>query len=278
MKLCRNPPKEAPLFKAVSDNDMAALEKCLAKGADPNERDIYGRSAMDKAIWDGSIPFVKRLINARVKLNKLGPDGLSYLERAVRGKQWEIARLLLDAGALTNPPGNRFEDAIYSAIQYAEPEFLKLLVTKGSDPKHPGYLHSAVRTKRLEIVQFFLDQGADVNQLDFNGWTPLFWALFTPPPPSASFAMRVLRPRIKSGIKFIITPPPTPAHLVQIIKLLIEHGADVNHRDNSGRTPMKITRYKSLGNVLIEAGAKSSTRSTAADSRKRKRAKSRRSK
>jgi ankyrin repeat protein len=278
MKTRRRPPKETPLYKAVNDQNMAAVDKCLVKGADPNERDIYGRSAMDKAIWSGSIPFVKRLIKARVNLNRVGPDGLSYLERAVRGKQWEIARLLLDAGALTNPPGNRFEDAIYSAIQDADFEFLKLLVMNGSDPKHAGYLHSAVRTKRLEIVQFFLDQGADVNQLDFNGWTPLFWAVFTPPPPSVSFAMRVLRPRIKTGIKFIITPPPNPAHLIQIVKQLIDHGADVNHKDNSGRTPLKVTRYESLAKVLIDAGAKSSTRPSTAGSRKRKRPTSKRSK
>jgi ankyrin repeat protein len=271
MKIRSKSLKETPLFKAVNDQNMAALEKLLAKGADPNERDIYGRSAMDQAIWSASVPFVKRLIKARVKLNKVGPDGLSFLERTVRGKQWEIARLLLDAGALTNPPGNRFEDAIYSAIHDADPEFLKLLVSKGSDPKHPGYLHSAVKSKRLEIVQFFLDHGADANQLDFNGWTPLFWAVFIPPPPSASFAMRVLRPHIKSGIKFIITPPPNPAHLIQIIKLLIKHGADVNHKDNSGRTALKITRYKSLAKVLIDAGAKSARRSSSLRNRKSKR-------
>ena len=40
------------------------------------------------------------------------------------------------------------------------------------------------------------------------------------------------------------------------IRLLLDRGADVNHRDSDGRTPLAHTWWLSVARMLIDAGAR----------------------
>ncbi len=78
-----------------------------------------------------------------------------------------------------------------------------------------------------QVTQFLLDNGADVNARDEDGWTALMWA--------STYNSR------------------------QVIQLLIDKGADVNTKDNNyGRTPLKqayINNRSDVAQLLIDNGA-----------------------
>ena len=67
-------------------------------------------------------------------------------------------------------------------------------------------LRNAAKSGDINAVRTLLDKGADVNEKDGVGGTPLFWA-------------------VREG------------H-TELAKLLIERGADVNKRDNAGWGPL----------------------------------------
>ncbi|MBA3954687.1 ankyrin repeat domain-containing protein [Candidatus Dependentiae bacterium] len=87
-------------------------------------------------------------------------------------------------------------------------------------------LTDAVQSNNKEKVEQLLAQGADINEYDHFGFTPIYWAA------------------IKSN--------------TEMLQLLIEKGADFNKPNNFGTTPLHWGAYKSrtkLGKLLIQAGA-----------------------
>lgn len=256
----RRPPRlrgVPALIEAVSKQDMAGVEKWLSEGGDVNARDRRGRSPMSKAIELGAIPLVRKLVEAGMDLNKVSPDGTSFLESALRAEEWEIAKLLLQSGAVSNPPGNRVGDPINSAIYSDDVALIEQLVANGSNHKEPGVLLAAAAAKRLNVIQYLLSQGANPNATDGTGWTPLLWVLFDPRRKN----QKVIGPTMVSA--------PKPEVVESIVRLLINHGADVNHADEQGRTPLSLSKSKVISSLLIKAGARCAPASPRAQSKKR---------
>ena len=94
-----------------------------------------------------------------------------------------------------------------------------------------GELHMAAQysygDNGFDKVKLLVSKGADVNEKDYNGETPLM-----------------------AGVQSADKP-------VEITKYLIEKGADVNAKDNKGRTALMMASSKSFPptvKVLIESG------------------------
>ncbi|HUU20210.1 MAG TPA: ankyrin repeat domain-containing protein [Sedimentisphaerales bacterium] len=91
-------------------------------------------------------------------------------------------------------------------------------------------LHLASSKGHIEIVEFLLNHGADIELEIFNGETPLMLA--------AQYA--------RHGQQY------------ETIKTLLEHGAKVNHKDENGRTALHDAAMysgKEVINLLISYGA-----------------------
>ena len=88
------------------------------------------------------------------------------------------------------------------------------------------HLHSAASNGELGFVRFLINNRADINATEnVNGWTPLHGA--------------VLNATKFSGLDGY------PIYGIEIIKLLIENGADVNVKGKDGWTPFDFARlYK----------------------------------
>jgi ankyrin repeat protein len=83
-------------------------------------------------------------------------------------------------------------------------------------PKH--YLMLAIETEKVEIVQSLIEAGADVNQTDEDGWTPIMYA--------------------------------TLEGYFDIVKILIEAGADVNSESSSGEYALYIANYSNHQEIV----------------------------
>jgi len=102
-------------------------------------------------------------------------------------------------------------------------------------------LHLAAAAMRLGSIKILLDSLADPNAANRRGATPLFYAC-DPRPTSRRW---------------------TPAVQAEVIAVLVQHGADVNHSDRGGATALhRAVRARSASAVrqLLKFGARTGSR------------------
>jgi len=104
---------------------------------------------------------------------------------------------------------------------------LMTIVTACSDPDQPSIsLYLAVQRGDIDQIQRHIHWGADINEVDPDGYRPL---------------------HVAAAMGEII-----------IVKLLLKHGAEVNSPDNSGHTPIQVALLSGrtqLADLLLKHGA-----------------------
>ncbi|MFO0892763.1 MAG: ankyrin repeat domain-containing protein [Isosphaeraceae bacterium] len=128
---------------------------------------------------------------------------------------------------------------------------------KSTGPRLERALFAALRRHQMDRVRELLERGADVNQRDEDGSTPLDYAISDddlPPELVGELLDRGAKPDAtdEEGTTALMVAP-TP-----LLPLLIAHGANVNARDRAGGTP--LIQAASLGDVkrleiLLDHGA-----------------------
>ena len=94
------PELENRLLGAAGEGDTECVRTLLAAGADINEVDENGRTALMMASDYGHAPVVRLLIEAGADLEKADKGGDTALEIACRERSFDCIHLLLEAGAV----------------------------------------------------------------------------------------------------------------------------------------------------------------------------------
>jgi uncharacterized protein len=212
-----------PLHFAAREGDLESAKLLVAAGADVNAIAGDGKDALGLAIFNGNYDVASYLIDSKSNVNKADTQGFTPLFWAVDRRNMETApnfpwmvtadplplvRKLLDAGAnpnaiVNNTPRARmragsprivFATALMRAAFSADLELCRLLLAHGADPKIKssdgetmieaaaslgfiqGYSKGKTPAERLEVVKLFVGLGADVNDADDYGITPLMVA------------------------------------------------------------------------------------------------------
>ncbi len=212
-----------PLMFAAREGDVESARLLVAAGADVNAIAGDGKDALGLAVFNGNYDFASFLIDRGAKVNQADAQRFTPLFWAVDRRNMETApnfpwmvtadplalvRKLLDAGAdpnalVDNTPRARmragsprivFATALMRAAFSADLELVKLLLSHGADSRVmsrdgetmveaaaglgfiQGYNKGRSAAERLEVVKLFVDLGADVNQADDYGITPLMVA------------------------------------------------------------------------------------------------------
>lgn len=114
-------------------------------------------------------------------------------------------------------------------------------------------LHWAVKRGHPEIVTYLLESEADVNILDKQNKTPLYWA-----PDENTVQLLINR---GACVDCQDTNGKTPLHWItdeKIVPLLIRAGADVDAKDNEGKNALQWaagTGHHKVAQALIKAGS-----------------------
>jgi hypothetical protein len=161
------------------------------------------------------------------------------LKAAEAGDVGKIEKLVA-RGEDINARDKRGRPALHLAIWKGHSDAARLLIERGADVEArdvakgalvggqtPLHLLCRVTATSAGLVRALLCKGADVNARDSRGWTPLMWAA-------------------ASGHG-------------KIVKLLIEHAADVNlrdtHENNEGHTALMHTYHLGIIKLLLRHGA-----------------------
>lgn len=213
------------LHVAASLGDVAMARALLESGADPDLADRTGETALFIAARENDLELAELLIDSGAAVGRREPVyDQSALHVAARESSVDVARVLLahgaDVGAVTKTgetptvrmPGDNAGSKGVGIIRGGWPE-------RGMRYAIPGTktaLLYATRAGNLAMVDLLLAAGADIEQTDANGITPLLNAIL-----NASVASR-----------------GAPTEHFEIARRLIDLGADVNAPDWYGETPL----------------------------------------
>lgn len=243
--------KLSDLQDFLSKNRWEVIDKLIQDDAGNNILSQYEGFILTHAALSGKINVVKFYLDRGTDINKRLASGFTVLNLAVRAGQTELARYLINEGADLYSQTDEEMTPIMFAVLHNRPEIEILLLEKGvskdaftetirgdiqavkaylvEDPNlisqyrgHFSLLHWAAYKGHYHLVEMLIKKSADVNGHKEYA-TPLFWAV------------RYNR--------------------VDIAKLLVDNGADVNLKNTKGQTVLFISARLKITKFLLENGA-----------------------
>jgi ankyrin repeat protein len=229
-----------PLMFAAREGDVEMARVLVTSRADIDAGAGDGKTALALAIFNGNYEVAAYLVDSKADVNKADAQRFTPLFWAVDRRNMETApnfpwmvtadplpliRKLLDAGASPNAIVNNTPRA---RMREGSPRIVFATA-----------LMRAALAGDLELVKLLLDRGADSSIISRDGETMLSAA---------------------AGLAFIhgYHRGKPPEERLQVVKLFVELGNDVNQPDDYGITPLMAAA--NFGNVaiiqyLIDAGA-----------------------
>ncbi|MCP5545247.1 MAG: ankyrin repeat domain-containing protein [Akkermansiaceae bacterium] len=212
---------------------------------------------LGKAVENGDVNEVRRLLDGGADPNRRIPD--SDLEHtalflAVKGDKPEITKTLLEAGADPRIEDENGDPVMVYAADAERVEHARLLIQHGvginsRSSSGSTCLIRGARYEKTADVRAKLDLGADPDLVDPRGHTALMIA-------TGAGNMEAVEQLLKGGADPDVTTPNGKTALTmaaaidsfdgdgsaegRIIKWLLGAGADIDHRDSEGNTPLLV--------------------------------------
>lgn len=209
-----------------------------------------------KSSCTSAVELLKKKLSEGMNPNMIiaGPQPLLSLAIEMRSTP-EIIETLLEAGA--NPNTKGFNDL---------PPLTHVLI---------NYDNQSKDTEKL--IESLLKHGADSNLAiknpnpTFDGYTPLFVAITTPKP-NPNIVKMLLEKGANPNATFrgsnILMNIVANQNNADILKLMIEHGVDINARDPNGLTPLMYATFnKEKPELMITELLKSGANPTFTDNK-----------
>jgi ankyrin repeat protein len=235
-------PDTSPAISGPADNEDAAripTIKIEVKDTNPN-RYKDGWPVLVEAAYRGDLARVNELIKAGADVNIKGPNDWTALLQAAGNGHAEVMQALIDANAFIHAENKSQNNARDIAEERGYSEIAQSLYKQGvADNRVREFIMLTTMGNERQVYNL-IQKGHDPNRVDHKGRSALFYALCTD------------WDRRYNDTQFVLRP--------NIIKLLLENGADPNLRDAKGKTPMTalVTEYSindEVFNLLIEHGA-----------------------
>jgi|GEM_PF-127023 len=154
---------------AVMRGDGARLEQLLQQGADVNEPQADGATALHWAAYRNDLDAVRRLLAAGADVNVANRTGTTPLLMASIAGNAEMIRLMLEAGADPNETFTNGETALMMAARTGRADAIEVLIEHGAEIDAREKLRGttalmwAAAYSNPDAVRVLLDAGADYS-------------------------------------------------------------------------------------------------------------------
>ncbi|KAL7677270.1 hypothetical protein ACOME3_003507 [Neoechinorhynchus agilis] len=259
------------LFLQLEFAFVDIVQYLLSKGANPNAINHYGVSVLWIPSQRGFEGVVRLLLEHRgdpeaapfgKEADERNIAGWTPLYVAMKSRRFSVARILLQHGANPNSVTKLGSTPFLLASEVADIEMIKYFVERGAAldfaPSGPEAdrlnitgqtpLFMATLKERVNIVQFLVSKGANVNVQNRYGVSPLLLC-------AENGSIELVKMLVRAGADVDISPSGHLAeqHLlagqtplfgaakkgyVEVCAFLIESGADINRQTITGVTPL----------------------------------------
>ncbi|VDO05956.1 unnamed protein product [Rodentolepis nana] len=269
-----------PLHFAAGYNRLAVVEVLLKFGADVHAKDKGGLVPLHNACSYGHAKVAELLIQHGANVNVTDLWRFTPLHEAAAKGKFDICRLLLKHGAdptRKNRDGHtpidlvrdtdslvydllRGDAAVLEAAKRGSLTKIQRLITadnincRDTAGRNSTPLHLAAGYNNLEVVEFLLAAGADVNAQDKGGLIPLHNASSYGHVDVAAILIRH-GTSVNAVDKWGYTPLHEAAQKgrTQLCSLLLAHGANPLTRNEEGQTPLDLATADDVKCLLSDA-------------------------
>ncbi|XP_062927753.1 poly [ADP-ribose] polymerase tankyrase-2 isoform X4 [Mobula hypostoma] len=272
--------QSTPLHFAAGYNRVSVVEYLLENGADVHAKDKGGLVPLHNACSYGHYEVAELLVKHGAVVNVADLWKFTPLHEAAAKGKYEICKLLLIHGAdptKKNRDGNTALDLIKdgdtdiqdllsgdaalldAAKKGCMARVKKLCIIENvncrdTQGRHSTPLHLAAGYNNLEVAEYLLQHGADVNAQDKGGLIPLHNAASYGHVDVAALLIRY-NACVNATDKWAFTPLHEAAQKgrTQLCALLLAHGADPTMRNQEGQTPLDLVNADDVRALLIAA-------------------------
>ena len=234
---------ETPLHCAVRHKNLTVAHMVLEKGANVNAATTEGVTALHTAMEQQDRAMVELLLKYGADVTARTGVGDTVLHAAVQHGDAALAQLLLDKGADANAINRQGLSPMHLAVKERYAFMVSLLLAGGAEASYmKGILHAALEERNQAIVMNLLNAGADANDLNSEGESPLIVAtrlgyqcivsrLLTL---GADIAHRT--PHGNNALHIAVI-----SQNIGVVKVVLQHGGiDIDLPNNDGWTPLLI--------------------------------------
>ena len=272
---------QTALMWAAADGNTAVVEELVERGADKRAATKGGFTPLLFAVREGRTDVVRSLLKSGADVNETwkagrgtGVSGISAMVLAVANAHYELAAIMLDAGADPNAAAQGWT-ALHQITWVRKPG-------KGDNdpaPEGSGNLSS------LDLVRKLVAKGANVNarmtrkgnvgrtDLNMIGATPFLMTARTADAPLmrllAELGADPLLPNADGTTPLLAAAgvgtyspgedPGTEPEVLEAVKVALDLGGNINDVDKNGESVIHATGYKQVPTVtqfLLDKGAK----------------------
>ncbi|XP_025835265.1 tankyrase [Agrilus planipennis] len=238
-----------PLHNACSYGHYEVTELLVKHGANVNVADLWKFTPLHEAAAKGKYEIVKLLLKNGADPSKKNRDGATPLDLVREGDE-DVADLLRGNAALLDAAkkGN-----LARVQRLVTPDNINCRDAQG---RNSTPLHLAAGYNNVEVAEFLLDNGADVNAQDKGGLIPLHNASSYGHLDIAALLIK-FNTVVNATDKWGFTPLHEAAQKgrTQLCALLLAHGADPFLKNQEDQAPVDLAIQEDVRCLLRDAMA-----------------------